>query len=358
MITVNFTGGAKKWFNQVQIIIEKNDLSIQQLLNHLFEHILFEGSKHVPEGKFDQWLEEAGARNNGSTTEDRTNYFEDLPSNALELALFLESDRMGYLLDVVTPEHVDGQRNVVKNERRQSYENRPYGVASLELQKAIYPSPHPYHWPTIGFHEDLDTATLEDAEAFFRKFYNPSNASLSIAGDFDIEKTKTMVDKYFGSLPQGPSIPRYGYIDSPLTGQVSLNLYDKVLLPKLILAWPSVARFHSDDAPLSMLASVLGSGKVSRLHKALVYEQRIAQSIGVGHGPSEISGEFYLEVTAASGHTVREIEDAVYIELEKIRNNPPSLEELERVKNAIELQRINQMSQIGGFGGKGYSSSR
>lgn len=318
---------------------------------HLFEHLMFEGSKNHNKSYFEP-LQDVGATLNGSTTPDRTNYWQNLPSNYLELALWLESDRMGFLLDALDQGRFDVQRDVVKNERRQSYENRPYGMASIYLQGALYPLPHPYHWPTIGFHEDLDNATLEDAKAFFQKFYNPSNASLSIAGDFDIERTKTMVDKYFGSLSQGPSVPRYGYIDSPLTGQVSLSVYDKVLLPKLILAWPSVARFHKDEAPLSMLASVLGSGKVSRLHKALVYEQRIAQSIGVGHGPSEISGEFYLEVTAAAGHTVTEIEDAVYIELQKIRNSPPSLEELERVKNAIELQRINQISQIGGFGGK------
>ena len=299
---------------------------------HLFEHLMFEGSRNHNKSYFEP-LQDVGATLNGSTTPDRTNYWENLPSNYLELALWLESDRMGFLLDALDQGRFDVQRDVVKNERRQSYENRPYGMASIYLQSALYPLPHPYHWPTIGFHEDLNAATLEDAEAFFRKFYNPSNASLSIAGDFDIEKTKTMVDKYFGSLPQGPSVPRYGYIDSPLTGQVSLSLYDKVLLPKLILAWPSVARFNSDDAALSMLASVLGSGKVSRLHKALVYEQRIAQSIGVGHGPSEISGEFYLEVTAASGHTVREIEEAVYIELEKIRNDPPSLEDL--TKNLV-----------------------
>src|SRR5687767_534913 len=168
---------------------------------HLFEHLMFEGSKHVPEGQFDILLEGAGGDNNGSTSNDRTNYVIDVPSNALELALFLESDRMGYLLDTMTPQRVDGQRDVVKNERRQSYENRPYGMASLEMDKMLWPSGHPYSWPTIGYMEDLTAASHEDVVNFFKTYYAPNNASLVIAGDIDIARTRTLVEKWFGEIP-------------------------------------------------------------------------------------------------------------------------------------------------------------
>ena len=252
---------------------------------HLFEHLMFEGSKNHNKSFFEP-LQDIGATLNGSTTPDRTNYWENVPSNYLELALWLESDRMGFLTDALDQNRFDIQRDVVKNERRQSYENRPYGMASIYLQQALYPLPHPYHWPTIGFHEDLNAATLEDAKKFFREFYSPSNASLSIAGDFDVDKTKTQVEKYFGSLKQGPSLNRKSNMESMIQGKTSITLYDKVLLPKLILAWPSTPRFHEDEAALSILASILGAGKVSRLHKTLVYERRIAQSVGVGNGHS------------------------------------------------------------------------
>ena len=318
---------------------------------HLFEHLMFEGSKNHNKSFFEP-LQDIGATLNGSTTPDRTNYWENVPSNYLELALWLESDRMGFLTDALDQNRFDIQRDVVKNERRQSYENRPYGMASIYLQQALYPLPHPYHWPTIGFHEDLNAATLEDAKKFFREFYSPSNASLSIAGDFDVDKTKTQVEKYFGSLKQGPSLNCKSNMESMIQGKTSITLYDKVLLPKLILAWPSTPRFHEDEAALSILASILGAGKVSRLHKTLVYERRIAQSVGVGNGPSEIAGEFYLEATAAPDHSIKEIEDAVLGEIEKIQKEPPSQEELQRIKNVMELQRIRQMAQVGGFGGR------
>src|SRR5689334_23713985 len=173
---------------------------------HLFEHLMFEGSKNVKEGEFDTLLESAGGNNNGSTTNDRTNYVIDVPSNALEMALFLESDRMGYLLDTMSPERVNGQRDVVKNERRQSYENRPYGMAAIELDKMLWPANHPYSWPTIGYMEDLTAASHEDVVQFFKKYYAPNNASLVIAGDIDYDKTKALVEKWFGEVPKGQPV--------------------------------------------------------------------------------------------------------------------------------------------------------
>src|ERR671913_232199 len=167
---------------------------------HLFEHLMFEGSKNVREGEFDTLLEAAGGNNNGSTNGDRTNYVIEVPANALELALFLESDRMGFLLDTMSPERVNGQRDVVKNERRQGYENRPYGMASLELDKMLWPSAHPYNWPVIGYMEDLTAASHADVTEFFKKYYAPNNASIVIAGDIDIEKTKALVEKWFHEI--------------------------------------------------------------------------------------------------------------------------------------------------------------
>ena len=237
-------------------------------LAHLFEHLMFEGSKHHNSSHFEP-LQEVGATLNGSTSTDRTNYWENVPSNYLELALWLEADRMGFLLDALDQSRLDLQRDVVKNERRQSYENRPYGLASLALQTAIYPSPHPYSWPIIGYMDDLDAATLEDTHAFHRLHYAPSNASLAIAGDFDTAAARGLVERYFGDLPAGEVRPHLAATDAGLPGPVNLTLYDRVSLARSDYAWPSVPQFHPDEPALSLLASVLGSGKSSRLHQMI-----------------------------------------------------------------------------------------
>ena len=322
---------------------------------HLFEHLMFEGSKNHNSSFFEP-LMQVGATLNGSTNPDRTNYWENLPSDYLELALWLESDRMGYLLEALDQRRFDIQRDVVKNERRQSYENRPYGMAGLRIQEALYPAPHTYHWPTIGFHEDLDAASLEDAHAFFKRFYTPSNASLAIAGDFELGEVRELVERYFGDIPPGPALFSKnrgdGPTDSPLQGLTQLTLYDRVLVPRLYLDWPAVSRFHKDEAALSVLADILGTGRSSRMHRALVYERRIAQNVGVHHDAAEIAGDFEVDVIAAEGHSAAEIEEAVNIELERIRSQPPTPEEVSRAKNRIEWSHVRQMSNIGGFGGR------
>jgi zinc protease len=205
---------------------------------HLFEHLMFEGSKNVKEGEFDNLLEAAGGNNNGSTTNDRTNYVIDVPSNALELALYLESDRMAYLLDTMTPARVDGQRDVVKNERRQSYENRPYGMASIELDKMLWPANHPYSWPTIGYMEDLTAASHDDVVQFFKRYYAPNNASLVIAGDIDFARTKALVEKWFGEVPKGEEIEPIAPPAAVLTSVKKQTLTDNVRLSKLFRATP------------------------------------------------------------------------------------------------------------------------
>ena len=318
---------------------------------HLFEHLMFEGSKHHNHSHFDP-LQQVGATLNGSTTTDRTNYWETLPSNYLELALWLEADRMGFLLDALDQRRFDIQRDVVKNERRQSYENRPYGVAELRLQEALHPLPHPYHWPTIGYHEDLDAATLDDVRAFFKRFYSPSNASLAIAGDFDPDEAKDLVSHYFSGLPPGPALPRAQRTDSPLLGHMEVTLYDRVLLPQVHLAWPTIPRFHQDSAALAILATILGSGKSSRLHRKLVYERRIAQSVAAQHDAAELTGSFEIEATAASGHSAKELTEAAQAEIEGILRYPPTDEELTRAKNRVQWSMVRRMANIGGFGGR------
>nr|MBA3949741.1 insulinase family protein [Acidobacteriota bacterium] len=246
---------------------------------HLFEHLMFEGSKHVPEGAFDSWLEAAGGNNNGSTSRDRTNYYIDVPSNALDLALFLESDRMGYLLDIVTPQLVNGQRDVVKNERRQGVENAPYGMADVRMDELLYPKGHPYSWSTIGYMEDLTAASDDDVREFFRTYYVPGNASLVIAGDIDIAATRAKIERWFSDVKPGAPVPRNEYPPAVLAEVKKERLTDRVQLPRLYLAWITPPSYAPGDAELDLVADVLAGGKNSRLYKRLVYDMQIAQSV-------------------------------------------------------------------------------
>src|SRR5687768_18588928 len=259
---------------------------------HLFEHLMFEGSKNVPEGQFDILLEAAGANNNGSTNNDRTNYVIDLPSNALELALFLESDRMAYLLDVMPPEQVNSQRDVVKNERRQSYENRPYGMASLELDKMLWPANHPYSWPVIGHMEDLTAATQADVQEFFKRYYAPNNASLVVAGDIDLDRTQALVEKWFAEVPRGAAVEPVAPPAAVLTQVKRQTLTDQVSLPRLYLGWLTPRLYAPGDATLDLVSSVLSDGKNSRLYKRLVYDDQIAQDVSAFQSSGALGSSF------------------------------------------------------------------
>jgi zinc protease len=315
---------------------------------HLFEHLMFMGSKNVATGKFDEWLEAAGADNNGSTTSDRTNYYEDLPSNALELALFLDSDRMGYLAEAMNPKAVDAQRDIVKNERRQSYENRPYGMSSLVLEENLYPPTHPYHWPTIGSMADLSAASFEDVVQFFKTYYAPNNASLTIAGDIDVEKTKVLVEKWFGEIPRGRPVP---LIDAPpayLSEEKRLAFEDRVQLPRLYIAWISPPLFTPGDAELDILASILTGGKNSRLYKRLVYELQIAQDVSAFQESQKQVSSFQVVATARTGHTLAEIEKVIQEEIDKIKNELPSKREVDRAVNQYESSFINRLERVSG----------
>jgi zinc protease len=319
---------------------------------HLFEHLMFEGSKHVKEGEFDTLLEAVGGNNNGSTSNDRTNYVIDVPANALELALFLESDRMGYLLDTMTPARVDGQRDVVKNERRQSYENRPYGMASLELDKMLWPANHPYSWPTIGHMEDLTAASHEDVVQFFKKYYAPNNASLVVAGDIDLDRTQELVEKWFGEIPRGADVEPIASPAAVLTGVKRQTLTDRVRLPRLYLSWLTPRMFAPGDAALDLVSSVLTGGKNSRLYKRLVYDTQIAQDVSAVQQSAALGSSFLITATARPGHTVEELQRAIDEELQRLRREPPQAREIERALNQIEASFYRRLERVGSSGGK------
>lgn len=319
---------------------------------HLFEHLMFEGSGHVAEGEFDTLLEAAGGDNNGSTTPDRTNYWINVPSSALEVALFLESDRMGYLLDSMTPELVDGQREVVKNERRQSYENRPYGMADIKLDEMLYPPEHPYHWPTIGYMPDLNAASYEDVTNFFKKYYAPNNASLVIAGDIDTEQTRKLVEKWFSEIPRGEPVKRAVPTQPRLDGVKKATLEDQVQLPRRYYAWITPRAYAPGDAALDIAANILAGSKNSRLYKRLVYDLQIVQSISAGQSSGDLSSAFQIVVTPKPGQDLEKIQTIIDEEIEKLQSEPPSEREVMRAKNGIESSFLFSMEEVGGFGGK------
>jgi zinc protease len=319
---------------------------------HLFEHLMFEGSKNVPEGAFDSWLEAAGGNNNGSTNVDRTNYFIDIPSSALELALFVESDRMGYLLDTMSPARVDGQRDVVKNERRQSYENQPYGRAFLTLFELLYPKNHPYSWPTIGSMEDLSAATHEDVVDFFKTYYAPNNASLVVAGDIDVDNTRKMVEKWFSEIPRGPEVPPIAPPTAVLTDVKTHTLTDRVQLPRLYLAWHTPAIYEPGDAAMDIAANLLTGGKNARLYRRLVYDLQMAQDVSAFQQSQSLGSVFLIIATARPGHTLEKIKAVIDEELEKLRTTPADDREMTRTLNQIEANFYRGMERVGGFGGK------
>ncbi len=320
---------------------------------HLFEHLMFMGSGHVKPGQFDEWLEAAGGDNNGSTETDRTNYWINVPSNSLELALFLESDRMGYLLDSMTPQTVDAQRDVVKNERRQSYENRPYGQASITLTEMLYPESHPYHWPVIGYMPDLTAAGYDDVVAFFKKYYSPANASLVVAGDIQTADARKLVEKWFADVKPGPASEPMTIPGAALTGVQKKTIADNVQLPRLYVAWLTPRSFGPCDAALDVVADVLAGGKNSRLYKRLVYDMQIAQDVSAGQSSAALSSSFLITATPRPGHTVEEIQTVIDEEIAKLQDEPPTEHELDRSVNQIEASFYSRMERTGGFGGKG-----
>ncbi len=318
---------------------------------HLFEHLMFEGSAHHDQGYFAP-LQRAGASLNGSTSADRTNYWEVVPTGALDLALWLESDRMGHLLPALTQAKFDNQRDVVLNERRQNYENRPYGLAGIAVADALYESDHPYSWPTIGYPDDLRAASLDDVHEFFRTYYHPRNASLVLAGDITPERAFELAERYFGEVPPGPDGPPLPRGVPSLEAGVRLRLEDRVELPRLYLAWHSPALFAPGDAELDLLADVLGGGKTSRLYRALVVQRQMATEVTAVQYSRELCGMFQVVATAAPGVTLDDLERAIGECLDEVRQTPVPREELGRSQVQAEAHFIYRLQTIGGFSGK------
>ncbi len=323
---------------------------------HLFEHMMFEGSKNL-KGEYVSLMEKAGANIfqggvNGTTDFDRTNYFETVPSGSLELVLWAESDRMGFLLDALTQENLDNQRDVVKNERRQSMDNMPYGRAVEMLFENLFPKGHPYSWHIIGSMEDLSRASRDDVKEFFRTYYVPNNCSLVIAGDFDQDEARRLAEKYFGPIPPGPPLARPERFVVRLESNRRLVVKDRVPQERLYLAWPAVPFFEAGDAALDLLSNILSEGKNSRLYKRLVYDEQVASEVSAFNYSLEIAGLLGVVATARPGVPLAKVESLVQEEITRFAKEGPTDDELARVKAKREFDFISGFERIGGFGGK------
>ena len=323
----------------------KNESEGRTGFAHLFEHMMFQGSKSYNNDYFKP-LQEAGANINGSTNVDRTNYYEVVPSNFLELALFMEADRMGGLLDAMTQEKLDNQRDVVKNERRQGVDNQPYGTSFEKIAQLMYAPEHPYSWTTIGSLEDLTNASMDDVKAFFREYYVPNNASLVIAGDFNPREARKLVEKHFGAMAEGNPIKRPNPPQPKLDKEIRTTFEDTVQLPRLYMVWHAAPRFSQEEATLDILASILSDGRGSRLQRNLVYEKQIAQDVFAGNPAMEIAGRFQITSTARPGKTLDEIEREINAEIERMKSEPPTADEIARALNQIESQAIFGMQTV------------
>ena len=318
---------------------------------HLFEHLMFAGSKHVPRGMADQLLEAAGATDsNGTTDFDRTNYFDTVPAGELELALWIHSDRMGYMLDVVDQTALANQQDVVRNERRQRVENQPYGIVEEALFHNLFPKTHPYYASVIGSHADIQSIKLDDVRKFFKAYYSPNNASLVIAGDIDRAKTKALVEKYFGSLARGPDAPPVNVVTPPIASERRLVVQDRIELQRVYMGWLTSPAYKAGDAELDAAAQVLGGGKASRLYKKLVYELQLAQDVQASQYSTQLASIFSIQVTARPGRTAQELEAAIDAELERFRREGPDAKELERARNSLETSLVTSIEKLGGFG--------
>jgi zinc protease len=316
---------------------------------HLFEHVMFQGSRNVAKAEHIALIQAAGGTMNGTTWLDRTNYFETVPSHQLELALWLEADRMGTLLDALSQENLDNQREVVKNEKRWSYDNRPYGSWNEKLQAHLFPPEHPYHHTTIGSMEDLDAASVEDVSEFFRTYYAPNNAVLSVVGDVDPAAARGWVEGYFGGIPANPAIPPLGDLSLPpsLGEERRETVIDKVPLPRIYLAFRAPQFGDRRLDALDIAAQVLAGGKGSRLHRRLVRDERIAQDVSlftlpfVG-GASIVTGQ----ATVRPGVQVGRVEAALHDELDRIGREPVSDDELERARALIESDELGSLGRV------------
>ena len=318
---------------------------------HLFEHMMFSATRHIPRGLADQLLEGAGATDsNGSTDYDRTNYYDTVPSNQLELALWVHADRMGYLLDVLDQKALTNQQDVVRNERRQTVEGEPYGVVEEALAHAMFPKDHPYYSPIIGSHADIQAAKLEDVRQFFARYYGPNNASIVIAGDIDKARTRALVERYFGGLRRSEPVARPSVKTPPITSERRVVVHDRVELPRVFMGWLTPPAYQPGDIELAVAAEILGGGKSSRLYKKLVYERQIAQEVDAAQHSYGLTSTFVIDVIARHGVEARTLEAAVDEELALLREQGPSLREVERARNSLETALLSSIEKLGGDG--------
>jgi predicted Zn-dependent peptidase len=317
---------------------------------HLFEHLMFMGTKRAPTKMFDAWMEAEGGWNNAFTSEDRTGYYDVGPAHVLPLLLWLEADRFASLPADMNEEKLNAQREVVRNERRQTSENTPYGKVELRLPELMYPKGHPYHHPIIGSHEDLQAATVGDVKSFFARWYVPNNASLVVAGDFDKANVEEIIQRFFGPIPRGeiPAAPQAQaqVRDAKLTQVVRETIPDNVQFPKVVMAWHSAPRFEPGDAELDLCSVVLQEGKASRLYKALVYDKRLAQDVSAYQASGDLGSQFVVEAIAAPKVTPAKLEEAMDIEVAKIAAEPVSAEELTRAKNQFETAFVTRLQSV------------
>ena len=328
----------------------KNEERRRRGYAHLFEHLMFEGSEHYP-GDFFKPLQRLGASVNGSTSSDRTNYYVDAPSAHVELALAMESDRMGCLIPALDDHKLRVQKDVVKNEYRQNYANRPYGMVGRLMAEALYPPDHPYSWLTIGVMEDVEAATRDDVEAFFRTYYVPANSSLCLVGDIDEDRALALADRYFGTIPGGVKAPRPWVPEATLPRSVELVVHERVELDRVYLSWPSAPLFHDDDAPLTLLADVLTRGRSSRLYRKLVVETEVAQDVSAYQSGRELAGNCGISATLRPGRDAQRALELIERELESIGQDGVDPRELDRVKNSRLAGFFYALETIGGFGG-------
>jgi zinc protease len=304
---------------------------------HLFEHLLFSGSENVPNGVFDKVIENAGGSNNGFTSRDVTAYFESFPKNALEKILWLESDRMGFFINSVTPRNLAIQQNVVQNEKRQGEDNSPYGFTNYVISKSLYPATHPYNWEVIGEMEDLANATVDDVRGFYENFYGPNNATLVLAGDFESDSVKLLLDKYFGEVKPRGQVPARTAM--PVTLSESKRLFHEdnfANVPQINLVWPGPENYTKDAYALNFLAEILASGKKAPMYKVLVKEKQLTSRVSAYNGAEEMAGEFAISATANEGKTLKEIEDAIDEAFTRFETEGFTDREVDRIKATME----------------------
>ncbi len=316
----------------------KNEVSGHTGFAHMFEHVMFTGSAHVPYGVQDRLTEGVGGDNNATTSEDRTNYYDNEPSNYLESALWIEADRMGFLLDKLDKAKFEAQRDIVQNERREAIDNQPYGRAWEIQNAALYPASNPYSWPVVGYISELQQATVEDVKDFFRLYYAPSNASLAIVGDFDPAQAKAWITKYFGDLPGGKPIVRAAITEPLLAADKRLVFEDRVQVPMLFMRWPTVGADSRDDKhALDVLAAILTGSRTARLTKALVYDAQSAASVSSRQSERERVGEFNIMISPRPGHSLTDLEAAADSVIDRLKREGPTQEEMAKAIAGLEL---------------------